>query len=94
MKEIFEALMIIAFGISWPINLYKSIKTKSAKGKSVLFLSFIMFGYISGIIGKIVTNNITYVFIFYIINLTLVTADFIMYFINRSRDNRVIKENK
>ena len=86
MAEVLEALMIILFGLSWPINLYKSIKTKSTKGKSLLFLLFIDFGYIFGIIGKLISNNITWVFIFYVLNLTMVSLDLIMYFINKKRE--------
>lgn len=37
MSEIFEILMIVSFGISWPINVMKSIKTRSTKGKSIFF---------------------------------------------------------
>lgn len=86
--EIFEASMIILFGISWPLNLYKSFKTRSTKGKSLLFLIFIMTGYICGILGKIITNNITWVFGFYILNLVMVALDFVMYFINLSREKK------
>ena len=84
--EILEATMIILFGISWPISVYKSLKAKTAKGKSILFLSFILVGYMVGIIGKIITDKINWVFIFYCINLTFVSIDFILYFINRKRD--------
>lgn len=86
MGQIFEALMIISFGISWPINLYKSIKTKSTKGKSVVFLVVLMAGYIFGIIGKIITKNITWVFGFYILNLVMISADFVVYFVNKKRE--------
>lgn len=37
MSEVFEILMILSFGISWPINVMKSIRTKSTKGKSIFF---------------------------------------------------------
>ena len=59
MAQICEAIMIIAFGVSWPVNVYKSIRTKSTKGKSLLFLLLIEFGYVSGIVGKIISHNIT-----------------------------------
>ena len=88
--EILEASMIILFGISWPISVYKSFKAKTAKGKSILFLSFILVGYLVGIIGKIVTDKINWVFIFYCINLTFVSIDFILYFINHKRDKEIV----
>ena len=87
--EILEATMIILFGISWPISVYKSLKAKTAKGKSILFLSVILVGYFVGILGKIITNNINWVFIFYCINITFVSIDFIIYFINLKRDKEL-----
>lgn len=84
--QIFEVIMLICFGISWPISVYKSIKSKSTKGKSIIFLLAIIIGYISGIIGKIVNNNITYVLILYCINLFVVSIDFILYFINKRKE--------
>lgn len=82
MSEIFEAAMVICFGLSWPLSVYKSWKSRTAKGKSLLFEVFIWIGYICGITGKIITHNITYVFIFYIINIVMVSADIILYYRN------------
>ncbi len=39
MSEISEIVMIVSFGASWPTNVIKSYKARSAKGKSLLFLS-------------------------------------------------------
>lgn len=75
MANICEALMVCAFGISWPINAYKSYKSKSAEGKSLLFSVIILIGYFFGITGKIVTDQINYVFIFYLINVAFVCLD-------------------
>lgn len=80
--QILEAIMIISFGIFWPMNIIKSYRTKSTKGKSLLFLLFIDFGYICGVVGKIVGNNITWVFAFYVLNLVMVSWDLVLYFIN------------
>lgn len=82
MAQFLEAAMIILFGISWPINVYKSIRTKSTKGKSLLFLCFIVVGYICGITGKIISHNITWVFVFYVLNLVMVSIDLVLYFVN------------
>ena len=54
--------MVICFGLSWPLSVYKSAKSRTAKGKSLFFEVFIWTGYVSAIIGKIVTQNLTYVF--------------------------------
>ena len=61
MAELFETLMLICFGCSWPMNLAKSIRSKTAKGKSVMFQYAIIIGYICGITGKILTGKVSYV---------------------------------
>lgn len=38
MAEIFEILMIISFGVSWPMIVIKSFKARTTKGKSLTFL--------------------------------------------------------
>ena len=90
MASIFETLMLICFGCSWPLNLAKSIRSKTAKGKSVMFQYAILLGYIFGICGKFVSGNINYVLVLYFINLAMVTADTILYYPNcrldRERD--------
>lgn len=79
MAEIFEAAMVICFGLSWPLSVYKSWKSRTAKGKSLFFEVFIWIGYVCGILGKIMTHNITYVFIFYILNIVMVSIDLLLY---------------
>lgn len=91
MATLFEAVMIICFGLSWPMSVYKSLKSRTAKGKSLLFEVFIWFGYLSGIVGKILTDNITWVFVIYIINLLMVSADIILYIRNRNLDRRAAR---
>ncbi|MDR2588237.1 MAG: hypothetical protein LBC67_02315 [Spirochaetales bacterium] len=86
MSELFEAGMVIAFGISWPANIIKSWKTRTAKGKSIVFLLFVLAGYICGILSKLISGNITYVFVFYVINLFMVSADILLYFRNSRLD--------
>ena len=84
--QIFEFIMLICFGLSWPISVYKSIKCKSTQGKSVVFIFAIIIGYISGIIGKIVNGQLTYVLILYCINLLVVCVDLVLFFINREHE--------
>ena len=88
MAEILEALMVISFGFSWPMNIMKSLRTKSTKGKSLMFLLLIEFGYVCGIISKLVSGNITYVFIFYVLNLLMVGTDIFLYFRNRKLERK------
>lgn len=86
MSEFLEACMVVSFGISWPMNIIKSLRTRSAKGKSLPFLLFIFAGYICGIASKLISGNITYVFVFYVLNLLMVGTDIVLYFRNRRLD--------
>lgn len=94
--KVLEATMIILFGISWPFNLFKSIKSKTTKGKSLLFLILVDVGYIAGITSKFFSTTFVWatdwwIFVIYVINFSFVTADLIVYFINKSRErNEVI----
>lgn len=86
MSTFFETIMLICFGCSWPISVWKSWTSRTAKGKSVFFTYAIILGYICGILGKITSGNINYVVILYIINLLMVSADVILYYRNRRLD--------
>ena len=41
MAELLEITMIVCFGVSWPVNVIKSYKARTAKGKSLAFLYLI-----------------------------------------------------
>ena len=86
MQELFESIMLICFGLSWPISVYKSITSHSTKGKSVVFILAIILGYIAGIIGKIASGQTTYVLIVYCFNLLMVSVDLGLFFVNRHRE--------
>ena len=86
--QIFEFIMLACFGLSWPISVYKSIKSKSTQGKSIVFIIAIIIGYISGIIGKIVNHQLTYVLIIYCFNLIVVSVDLVLFFINRNNEKK------
>ena len=51
--DYFEIGMILAFGISWPINLIKAWRARTTRGTSLLFL-FLIFLVIRGIYHLIV----------------------------------------
>jgi len=89
--QILECVMLICFGISWPISVYKSITSKSTKGKSVFFLVAILVGYLAGIAGKILSGTINYVLTLYVLNFLIVSTDFIVYFINRKNERKINK---
>lgn len=88
MSELFETLMLVCFGISWPISLYKAYKSRTAKSTSAFFIMFIMLGYIAGICAKLVVHNYSYVLYVYFFNLVMVGLNLVVYFINSSRDKR------
>ncbi|MBE6570474.1 MAG: hypothetical protein E7658_09710 [Ruminococcaceae bacterium] len=88
---IFEFIMLLCFGLSWPISVYKSIRSRSTKGKSVIFIIAIIIGYISGIIGKIVNKQFSYVLVLYCINLIIVSIDLCLYFINTKREKAAVQ---
>ena len=81
MNKIFELVMLVLFGISWPVSIYKSYKTKAVGSKSVFFLFAIMLGYTAGIINKFI-NGLDYVTVFYALNMVMVGFDTILYFRN------------
>ena len=95
MSEILEIIMIASFGLSWPANVIKSYKARTAKGKSILFLILIFLGYIAGIASKL-TNPMYmahftekwYVLFFYFLNISMVGADILLYCRNRRFDKR------
>ena len=100
MSELLEITMIVSFGISWPLNVIKSYKARTTKGKSLAFLLLIFFGYIAGISSKLVNvdymNNIAtkwYVLFFYVLNFLMVGLDLCMYARNRKLDKLAQKDN-
>ena len=88
MASIFETLMLVCFGLSWPFNLVKSIKAKTAKSMSLKFLLLIEFGYVCGIAAKFISGNINYVLIVYFLNLIVVGANIAVFFINKNIDKK------
>lgn len=89
--QILEIIMIVAFGFSWPNNIITTLKNKSTKGKSLAFLLLIDFGYLCGILGKILGGNIVwYVMFFYVLNFIMVSIDLCLYFYYKSKE-KVVK---
>ena len=93
MPEILEIIMILCFGASWPFNVAKSYRARTAKGKSLLFLILIEVGYIAGIAAKLANpvymaafGEKWYVLFFYVLNFTMVGVDVILYCRNRRLD--------
>ena len=85
--SVFEIGMLACFGFSWPVSIYKSVKSKSTKGKSVVFLLIIMLGYVFGITHKI-TYSRDIVLVLYILNSIMVAADIVIFFKNKKREEQ------
>lgn len=101
MAEILEITMIVSFGASWPLNVIKSYKARTTKGKSLAFLLLIFFGYIAGIASKFMNPvymaqiaDKWYVLFFYVLNFIMVGADIIMYFRNLKLDKERVNNER
>jgi len=86
--ELLEAAMIVSFGISWPLSIIRSYRSRSTKGKSIFFSCFIQFGYICGIASKLMLHKYNLAFYFYILNIMMVTIDIFLYFRNRKLEKK------
>lgn len=86
LAELLEVVMVVAFGAAWPASLLKSHRSRTAKGKSLSFLVIVAFGYASGIASKFAGGNVSYVVVFYAINLLFVLTDMLLYFRNQRLD--------
>lgn len=97
--SIMEMMMVLCFGISWPMNIIKAWRARTARGTSLLFYSFILIGYIFALIGKLVLIHYYaptpwyetvhwYVMFFYVLNTIMVATGVAIYFRNKAIDNR------
>lgn len=95
MIDLLEALMILCFGLSWPVSIYRSWVSRTAKGKSLFFEVFLWVGYIFGIARKFilfaepgtVLNTLFYLgWVFYFLNILEISIDIALYFRNARLD--------
>ncbi len=97
-SAVLEMVMLLCFGISWPVNISKLIRTKSTKGASILFYFLIWLGYIAGVTSKLITvftNDVPwyesvkwYVMAVYVINLIMLTVGITVWFCIRSKEKK------
>ena len=86
-----EGLMLICFGVSWPPAIIKTLRVKNPAGKSFIFMTLIIFGYISGIIGYLSRNGeksfCDWVFWLYILDVGMVATDYVLsvYYLRRRK---------
>ena len=91
--SICEALMVAAFGASWPAAIYRTWKAKNPTGKSLLFQWLILFGYAAGIIHKLQRSH-DWVLWIYVFNLVMVAIDtFLVYKYRFALRRKAAEEN-
>lgn len=96
MANLFEVLMVVFFGMSWPINIAKAWKARTAKGTSVVFYCFILIGYLCGLASKVIKlrAGITtpgYVWFVYSLNTFMTCIGILIYFRNTLLDTKAKK---
>lgn len=82
----FEIIMLTCFGFAWPFSIVRSWRSRTAKGKSIIFLTVVIIGYIAGILHKVIYSW-DKVVLLYILNLIMVSIDAAIYFRNKNIDN-------
>ena len=92
MAQFFETCMLICFGLSWPFNITKSLRSKTAKGKSMLFQIIVIAGYLMGLTGKFISGNVTYVAAVYVLDILMVSFDLLLTLRNHRLDKLREKE--
>lgn len=85
--SLFETGMLVCFGAAWPLNIYKSFKSRTAAGRSIMFQWAILAGYICGIIHKILYSRDIVLYL-YILNFIMVAVDTALYFRNKRLDRQ------
>jgi len=91
--SIWEVLFLLCFAVSWPVSIAKSLRTKVVIGKSPLFMSLVILGYIFGIIHKLLYSNDIVVWL-YVFNATLVATDLILYFTYIGQNRKDMEQGK
>lgn len=101
MSEFLEIVMIVCFGISWPLNVLKSYRARTAQGKSLPFLLMILVGYVAGISSKLINEAYMaqigqkwYVLFFYVLNFLMVGADLVLYIRNAGLDRKRMESQR
>ena len=81
----FEFMMLFCFGFSWPFSIARSIRSKSTKGKSLMFMLLILMGYVFGIVHKVL-YDFNWVIWAYVDLMFLVMVDLALYWRNWRRE--------
>lgn len=88
MAAVFETIMLVCFGLSWPLNVIKAYKARTTQGSSLPFILLIITGYVAGITAKIIMGQINFVLAVYLLNLVIVSLNVVVYIRNAALDRK------
>ena len=102
--SLMEMMMVICFGISWPLNIVKAWRARTTRGISLPFYFMIWAGYVFALIGKLVliAGNAPqpwyetvhwYVMFFYVLNTVMVSCGIAIWFRNRALDRQAERQS-
>lgn len=95
--QAFEAVMLVCFGLSWPVAIVKTLRTRRTEGKSLMFLTLIFIGYLGGIVSKFFRaagpDPLETVTALYALNAVLVGVEIVLYLRFRPRAETVDTSN-
>lgn len=87
--SLFEGFMLICFGASWPVAVWKTIRTKNVDSLSAVFLWLLFAGYVAGALSKLAAawtgGPVSPVIVLYLSNLLLVGVETVLYYRYRQR---------
>ena len=52
--EVFEAGMLVCFGVAWPVDVVRTLRVRRTEGKSIGFMALVLVGYLFGLSAKVV----------------------------------------
>ncbi len=88
MPTLFEMLMLLCFGASWPVAVVKAYRARTAKGVSLASSCLILTGYAAGITYKFLSGQTNYVIFFYFFNFCIVLTHCILIYRNILLDKK------
>jgi len=94
LAHLFEAGMLVCFGFSWPLNVMKAYKARTAKGTSLAFIILIITGYVAGISAKVINHQFNYVLGVYFLNLAIVFTNVLVYIRNKALDRKALEKGE
>jgi hypothetical protein len=75
--SLFEIIMLVCFGASWPFSIAKTWRTRQVQGKSLIFLSLVLIGYAAGIVHKLLFSRDVVIYL-YSLNFLMVLTDLLL----------------